>query len=176
MSKLFNITEEETNRILEMHNSRRTIQEQPISNWISDKKDELLNTDLGKTVQSYASNLAGQLPPYWQQLKNMNPKPTVKTSNLLQKTLGSSSEMLEWMNGESSLGVHSDGKVEIMIEPDDGLSGKQKKQMDAAESILRSIGLTANWKSLHEGQKYVELEKLNKNQILTLVNNASKYV
>ena len=27
MSKLFNITEEETNRILEMHNSRRTIQE-----------------------------------------------------------------------------------------------------------------------------------------------------
>ena len=168
MRNFLNITEEEKNSILEMHISKHTIKEQPTSN--------LLNTDLGKKVKSYTDNLLGQLPIYWSKLKNMNPKPTVETSNLLQKTLGGSSEMLRWENGDNVLGVHSNGKVEIIIGPDDGLSGKQKKQMSAVGIILKSIGLTANWEVLHEGEEYLEFEKLNQNQIFTLVNNLSKYV
>lgn len=163
MSKLFKITEEEKNRILEMHSSRNTIQEQSLS-------------DLGKKVKSYGENLAGKLPDYWPKLKNMNPKPTVETSNLLQKTLGGAAEMLSWENGNNALGVHSDGNVEIIIGSDDGLSGKQQKRIDSVGSILSDFGMTPNWEQMHEGQKYVKIKGLKPTQIFTLVNNLSKFI
>ena len=157
MKKIVRLTEQDLVRLV-----NRVIKEQSLS-------------DLGDKVKSYGQNLAGKLPPYWGKLKNMNPKPTVETSNLLQKTLGGAAEMLQWINGESVLGVHSDGNVEIIIGPGGG-NQIQKKRMNAAESILKSIGLTANWESLHEGEEYVELKKLNLNQTLTLVKNLSKYI
>ena len=157
MKKIVRLTEQDLVRLV-----NRVIKEQSLS-------------DLGDKVKSYGQNLAGKLPPYWSKLKNMNPKPTVETSNLLQKTLGGAAEMLQWINGESVLGVHSDGNVEIIIGPGGG-NQIQKKRMNAAESILKSIGLTANWESLHEGEEYVELKKLNLNQTLTLVKNLSKYI
>ena len=141
--------------------SGTTVQEQSLS-------------DLGKKVKSYGQNLVGKLPDYWPKLKNMNPKPTVSTSNLLQKALGGAAEMLQWMNGENALGVHSDGKVEIII--GGGMPGKQQKQIDSVGSILRTFGMTPNWESLHEGQKYVEIEGLKPSQIFTLVNNSSKFI
>ena len=157
MKKIVRLTEQDLVRLV-----NRVIKEQSLS-------------DLGDKVKSYGQNLAGKLPPYWSKLKNMNPKPTVETSNLLQKTLGGAAEMLQWINGESVLGVHSDGNVEIIIGPGGG-NQIQKKRMNAAESILKSIGLTANWESLHEGEEYVKLKKLNLNQTLTLVKNLSKYI
>ena len=158
MKKIIRLTERDLTRLVS-----RVIKEQSISKW--------------------ASNLSGELPGYWKKLKNMNPKPIVKTSNLLQKTLGSSSEMLEWNTKsfggnnslDNSLGVHSDGTVEIIIQLND-VPGKEKKQIGVVNSILKSIGLTGNWEGLHDGGDYVELENLNQNQIFTLVNNASKYI
>ena len=161
MKKIVRLTEQDLVRLV-----NRVINEQSLSDYTS---------ELGKKVKSYGQNLLGKLPPYWGKLKNMNPKPTVETSNLLQKTLGGAAEMLQWINGESVLGVHSDGNVEIIIGPGGG-NQIQKKRMNAAESILKSIGLTANWESLHEGEEYVELKKLNLNQTLTLVKNLSKYI
>ena len=147
--------------------SGTTVQEQSLS-------------DLGKKVKSYGQNLVGKLPDYWPKLKNMNPKPTVSTSNLLQKALGGAAEVLQWMNGENALGVHSDGKVEIIIGAgtpgSNGLSGKQQKQVDFVGSILKSFGMTPNWKQMHEGQRYAEIKGLNPNQISTLVNNSSKFL
>jgi hypothetical protein len=133
-------------------------------------------SDLGDKVKSYGQNLAGKLPDYWPTLKNMNPKPTVETSNLLQKTLGGAAEMLKWENGDNVLGVHSDGKVEILIGAGDGLSGKQQKQIDSVGGILRTFGMTPNWEQLHEGQRYVEIKGLKPSQIFTLVNTSSKFL
>jgi hypothetical protein len=158
MKKIVRLTEADLARLV-----KRVIEEQSLS-------------DLGNKVKSYKENLAGKLPPYWGKLKNMNPKPTVETSNLLQKTLGGAAEVLKWMNGENVLGVHSDGKVEIIIGAGDGLSGKQQKQIDSVGSILRAFGMTPNWEDMHEGERYVEIEGLNPNQILTLVNSSSKFL
>jgi hypothetical protein len=110
----------------------------------------------------------------------MNPKPTVETSNLLQKTLGGAAEVLKWENGNNVLGVHSDGTVEIIIgggtPGSNGSSGKQQKQIDSVGSILRAFGVTPNWEDMHEGERYVEIEGLNPNQILTLVNSSSRFL
>ena len=158
MKKIVRLTEADLARLV-----KRVIEEQSLS-------------DLGNKVKSYRENLAGKLPPYWGKLKNMNPKPTVETSNLLQKTLGGAAEVLKWTNGNNVLGVHSDGKVEIIIGAGDGLSGKQQKQIDSVGSILRAFGMTPNWEDMHEGERYVEIEGLNPNQILTLVNSSSKFL
>ena len=162
MKKIVRLTEQDLVRLV-----NRVIKEQSLS-------------DLGDKVKSYGQNLAGKLPPYWSKLKNMNPKPTVETSNLLQKTLGGAAEMLSWENGDNALGVHSDGKVEIIIGAgipgSNGLSGKQQKQIDFVGSILKSFGMTPNWKQMHEGQRYAEIKGLNPNQISTLVNNSSKFL
>jgi hypothetical protein len=158
MKKIVRLTEADLARLV-----KRVIEEQSLS-------------DLGKKVKSYGENLAGKLPPYWEKLKNMNPKPTVETSNLLQKTLGGAAEMLQWENGNNVLGVHSDGKVEIIIGAGDGLSGKKQKQIDSVGSILRAFGMTPNWEDMHEGERDVEIEGLNPNQILTLVNSSSKFL
>jgi hypothetical protein len=158
MKKIVRLTEADLARLV-----KRVIEEQSLS-------------DLGNKVKSYRENLAGKVPPYWGKLKNMNPKPTVETSNLLQKTLGGSAEVLKWENGNNVLGVHSDGKVEIIIGAGDGLSGKQQKQIDSVGSILRAFGMTPNWEDMHEGERYVEIEGLNPNQILTLVNSSSRFL
>jgi hypothetical protein len=162
MKKIVRLTEADLARLV-----KRVIEEQSLS-------------DLGDKVKSYKENLAGKLPPYWGKLKNMNPKPTVEKSNLLQKTLGGAAEVLKWMNGENVLGVHSDGTVEILIgagvSGPNGLSAKQQKQMDSVGSILRTFGMTPKWEQLHEGQMYVEIKGLNPNQIFTLVNTSSKFL
>ena len=158
MKKIVRLTEADLTRLV-----KRVIEEQSLS-------------DLGKKVKSYGENLSGKVPPYWGKLKNMNPKPTVETSNLLQKTLGGSAEVLKWENGNNVLGVHSDGTVEIIIGAGDGLSGKQQKQIDSVGSILRAFGMTPNWEDMHEGERYVEIEGLNPNQILTLVNSSSRFL
>jgi hypothetical protein len=166
MKKIVRLTEADLARLV-----KRVIEEQSLSDYAS---------ELGKKVKSYGQNLAGKLPDYWPRLKNMNPKPTVETSNLLQKTLGGAAEMLSWDNGDNALGVHSDGTVEILIGAGvagpNGLSSKQQKQMDSVGSILRTFGMTPKWEQLHEGQMYVEIKGLNPNQILTLVNSSSKFL
>ena len=162
MKKIVRLTEADLARLV-----KRVIEEQSLS-------------DLGNKVKSYGENLAGKLPPYWEKLKNMNPKPTVETSNILQKTLGGAAEVLTWTNGENVLGVHSDGTVEIIIGAgipgSNGLSGKQQKQIDSVGSILRAFGMTPNWENMHQGDRYVEIEVLNQNQLLTLVNSSSKFL
>ena len=162
MKRIVRLTEADLARLV-----KRVIEEQSLS-------------DLGNKVKSYGENLAGKLPPYWEKLKNMNPKPTVETSNLLQKTLGGSAEVLKWENGNNVLGVHSDGTVEIIIgggtPGSNGSSGKQQKQIDSVGSILRAFGMTPNWEDMHEGERYVEIEGLNPNQILTLVNSSSRFL
>lgn len=155
MSKLFDISTEERERILEMHNSKPTINEQSF--------DQL---------KSYGRNLIGQVPTWFSELKSMNPKPEVLTSNFLQRGLGSSAEMLGWTKGENILTVHPDGKVEIAI----GLMGDQKKGVDAATNVLKSLGLASAWKSGHEGEKYTEIEGLDKNKIMAIIKSSSKFL